>query len=251
MRIIRFVLASALVGAAGTAAMADYVAPHEVGNRGFYTSTAWHSARGYWMAGGLVSPHSQEGPKWTKLYNGKDLTGWHVKDGKVEAWKANGDMISCVANGGGWLASDKHYGDFELRLEYRIPAGGNSGLGIRFPTKGDPAHVGMEIQILDDDAAQYASLKPAQYNGGIYYQSPAKAKAAKKPGEWNRYEVHAKGPHIRVVLNGVEVQNVNVEEFTKAEGNYTPLAQRPRSGHVGMQSHGNQVDFRNIEIREL
>src|SRR5688500_436449 len=100
-----FILASALLGALGTAALAEpkslYVAPHEVGNRGFYTSTAWHGARGYWMAGGLVSPHSQEGPKWTKLYNGKDLTGWHVKDGKVEAWKANGDMISCVANGGG------------------------------------------------------------------------------------------------------------------------------------------------------
>src|SRR4051794_14908299 len=90
--------------------------------------------------------------QWGNLYNGHDLKGWHVKDGKNECWKANGDMISCVLPGGGWLASDKEYGDFDIEAEYRIPEGGNSGLGIRFPEQGDPAHVGMEIQILDDFA---------------------------------------------------------------------------------------------------
>ena len=94
-----------------------------------------------------------------KLYNGKDLTGWHAKNGKIEAWKANGEMISCVAPGGGWLTSDKVYGDFELRLEYRIHAGGNSGVGIRYPAEGDPAHVGMEIQVLDDDASVESTLR--------------------------------------------------------------------------------------------
>lgn len=216
---------------------------------------------------------------WVRLTNGKDLSGWHVKDGKADAWKAfsfeevpdsapkvsrsffdrlfgrnrkpAGGVISCVAPGGGWLASDKEYGDFELKVEYRIPAGGNSGLGIRFPAVGDPAHVGMEIQILDDAAPEYKNLKAAQYNGGIYYQSPAKTKASNKPGEWNQYYVRAKGPHIQVVLNGVEIQNVNVEEFTKGEGGYKPLAERPRKGHIGFQSHGHRVDFRNVQIREL
>lgn len=194
---------------------------------------------------------SAEEEGWKKLYNGKDLTGWHVKDGKLTSWKANGEMISCIAPGGGWLASDKEYGNFELKIEYRIPEGGNSGLGIRFPAQGDPAHVGMEIQILDDFAPQYKNLNPAQYNGGIYYQAPAKVKAAKKPGEWNQYHVIARGPKIQIWLNGTEIQNVNVEEYTKGQGGHMALAQRPRRGFVGMQSHGDQVDFRNIMIREL
>lgn len=191
-------------------------------------------------------------PKFTSLYNGKDLTGWHVKDGKAEAWKANGEMISVVAPGGGWLTSDKEYGDFVLRLEYRIRPGGNSGVGIRYPHQGDPAHAGMEIQILDDKADQYAGkLKAAQYNGGIYYQAAPKANPAKAPGEWNRYVIRAKGPKIRVMLNGVELQNINVEEFKTGEGGHKPLAERPRSGHIGFQSHGDEVDFRKVEIREL
>jgi 3-keto-disaccharide hydrolase len=187
---------------------------------------------------------------FVKLYNGKDLTGWHAKDGKIEGWKANGEMISCVGSGG-WLTTDREYGDFELRLEYRIPAGGNSGVGIRYPAAGDPAHVGMEIQILDDNAPQYKDLKPAQHNGGIYYQSPPKAKASKPPGEWNRYVIRCQGPKVVVHLNGVEIQNINVEEFTRGEGGYKPLAERPRKGFIGLQSHGAQVDFRNIEIKEL
>jgi hypothetical protein len=189
--------------------------------------------------------------KFTKLYNGTDLTGWHAKDGKIEAWKANGEMISCVSAGGGWLTSDREYADFELRLEYRIPAGGNSGVGIRYPAEGDPAHVGMEIQILDDAAAQYKNLDPAQYTGGIYYQAPPTAHPARGPGEWNQYFIRAEGPRIIIRLNGVEIQNVNVEEFTEGRGGHMALAQRPRRGFIGLQSHGDQVDFRNLEIREL
>jgi hypothetical protein len=200
------------------------------------------------LAAGAALAQEKE---FTPLYNGKDLTGWHVQGGKLKSWKADGELLSCVAAGGGWLTSDHQYGDFELRLEYRIPPGGNSGVGLRYPAQGDPAHAGMEIQILDDDASQYRDLKPAQYTGGIYYQAAPTAKAAKPPGEWNRYVIRCKGPMITVQLNGVLIQNVNVEKFTTGEGGYLPLAQRPRKGFVGLQSHGDRVDFRKIEIREL
>lgn len=199
-----------------------------------------------------LSPSAFGKGKWQKLYNGQDLTGWHVQNGKLESWKANGEMISCVAPGGGWLTSDKEYGDFEMKIDWRVPPGGNSGLGIRYPGTGDPAHAGIEIQMLDDDAPQYkGKLKDAQYTGGLYYQAAPKAKAAKKPGEWNRYVVRCEGPRIRVKLNGVVIQDVNVEEYTQGQGGHKSLAERPRKGHVGVQSHGDPVDFRNIEIREL
>lgn len=198
------------------------------------------------------SPKSAEKQqKFVKLYNGKDLTGWKVKDGKIDSWKADGELLSCVKEGGGWLRSDRMYSDFRLKLEYRIPAGGNSGVGLRFPEKGDPAHVGMEVQVLDDTAPKYAKLHPAQYNGGIYFQSAAKKKAAHPPGEWNKYEITCRGPFITVILNGEKIQDVNVDEFVKGEGDHLALADRPQVGYVGFQCHGDRVDFRNIEIQEL
>ena len=196
-----------------------------------------------------AQPDAESG--FVKLYNGKDLTGWKVKDGKEDCWQADGELLSCVKEGGGWLRSDKMYSDFELKLEYRIPAGGNSGVGLRFPEEGDPAHIGMEVQILDDNAKEYAKLHPAQYNGGIYYQSAAKKKAAKAPGEWNKYEITCRGPYIKVVLNGETIQDINTNEFTKSENKDVPLAERPPIGYIGFQSHGHRVDFRNVEFKDL
>src|ERR1041384_1642819 len=144
---------------------------------------------------------------FVSLYNGKDLTGWHAKDGSIQSWKADGEMIACIKSGGGWLTTDKEYGDFVLKVEWRIPKGGNSGIGLRYPAKGDPAHVGMEIQILDDADKQYANLDPAQYCGGIYYQVAAdkEKKKLNPPGEWNSYEIECKGPMVTIKLNGVEI----------------------------------------------
>jgi hypothetical protein len=187
------------------------------------------------------------------LYNGKDLKGWEDQNGNISAWQANGPILSCVKSGGGWLRTTKMYSDFVVRVDYRIPPEGNSGVGLRFPPKGDPAHVGMEIQILDDDADVYKKmhLVPAQHTGGIYYQAPAKQGAAKPPGEWNSYEITCLGPHVTVVLNGQVVNDAMVDQYTKGAGGHKALADRPKIGYVGLQSHESRVDFRNIELKDL
>lgn len=189
--------------------------------------------------------------EFLKPYNGKDLSGWHVESGKLEAWKANGEMISCVTPGGGYLALDKEYGDFELRLDYRLPPAGNSGVGVRFPRGGWPSTMGMEIQLLDDDAPVYSKLSPTQRNGSLYTFVAPKAKVHKPAGEWNHIEIRCQGPSVVVRLNGVEIQNVNLDTQTQKGKGDLPLSQRPRKGLVGIQSHGDPVDFRNIQIREL
>lgn len=192
-------------------------------------------------------------PEFQKLYNGKDLSGWEVFQGELSAWQAEGELLSCVKEGGGWLRTKKPYSDFVLRLEFKIPAGGNSGVGIRVPPEGNVHQAGMEIQILDDDAPAHKDLKPAQYTGSIYYQAPAKRGAPKTPGEWNTFEVTCAGQHVKIVLNGQVINDVHLNEFTKAESpkDYTPLADRPQVGSIALQSHGSRVDFRNIEVQDL
>jgi hypothetical protein len=187
------------------------------------------------------------------LYDGKDLNGWTVQNGSIEAWKADGPILSCVKEGGGWLRTTKLYSDFLLHVEWKLPPDGNSGVGLRFPSKGDPAHVGMEIQLLDDDAEMYKKmhLVAAQHTGSIYYQVASKPGAAKPANEWNTFDISCLGPRVKIVLNGQLITDADVDQATKGFGGHKALAVRPKIGYVGLQSHQTRVDFRNIKIKDL
>jgi len=192
----------------------------------------------------------QTAPQFKPLFK-SDLTGWYAKDGHIESWQFADGMLSCVAPGGGWLTTEKEYANFILRLDWRVPESGNSGVGIRFPKEGNPAHDGMEIQILDDNAEIHKNIEDVQYTGSIYYQVAAKKGLTKPVGEWNHYEITCDGPLVTVKLNGEIASQANLDEYTTAHGDYLPLSQRPRQGHIGVQSHGTRVDFKNLEIVEL
>lgn len=185
------------------------------------------------------------------LFNGQNLSGWFSKEGDINSWQAKDGILSCVAKGGGWLTYNKEFEDFILRLDWRIPRDGNSGVGLRYPVVSHVSADGMEIQILDDDAEKHRNIKPAQHTGSIYYQVPAKQGVAKPAGEWNSYEIICQGPRVIVRLNGIEVVNTNMDEHTVGEGGLKPLSKRPRRGHIGVQSHETGVDYRNIRIKEL
>jgi hypothetical protein len=185
------------------------------------------------------------------LFDGRDLVGWHVDGGKLECWQGRDGILSCVAPGGGWLATDSQYSDFVLSLEWRISEGGNSGVGLRFPKDTHVSATGMEIQILDDNAEQHRNILPEQHTGSIYYQVAARQGAAKPLGRWNRYEITCRGPLVKVVLNGKEVVRADLDRYPEGKGGLTPLKDRPRFGYIGLQSHGTRVDFRNIRIKLL
>jgi hypothetical protein len=140
------------------------------------------------------------------------------------------------------------YGDFVLRLEWRVPANGNSGVYLRVPdVKTDtlPTWTGVEVQILDDDGPAYkGKLKDYQYSGSIYEFVPAGKRVYKGAGAWNRFEITCKGERIRVVYNGEEVAQADAARDAK-------LAKRPRKGFIGLQNHETAVEFRNISIRVL
>jgi hypothetical protein len=194
------------------------------------------------------------------LYNGKDLTGWHVKDAHpgVNVWRANGKILMALKGeqgAGGWLTTDKEYGDFMLRLEWKIPKNGNTGVGIRYPKDGEPAHEGMEIQILDDASPDNAKRPPEELSGSLFVEEVPLHKADKPVGQWNTIEITCKGPLLIVVTNGVETLHLNLDKLTVLHGHhrqYKPVSERPRRGFIGLQGdRGEQVEFRNITVKEL
>jgi hypothetical protein len=158
---------------------------------------------------------------------------------------------------GTWLVSDKKYGDFVLEFDWKLGERGNSGCGIRFPDKGDPAFDGLEVQMADE---RYNEGRdgPDKLTASLY-KAIAPTRQVYKPTEWNHYVITARGPGIKVELNGQLVQDVNLDEHTKVlernDGNKCPpLKDRPRRGHIGFQElsrGGAHVLIKNATITEL
>jgi hypothetical protein len=158
---------------------------------------------------------------------------------------------------GTWLVSEKLYGDFVLEFDFKLGERGNSGCGIRFPDKGDPAFDGLEIQMVDE---RYNEGRdgPDKLAGSIY-KAIAPKKQVYKPTAWNHYVITARGPQIKVELNGELVQDVNLDQHTQVlernDGKSCPaLKDRPRRGHIGFQElsrGGAHVQIKNVKITEL
>ena len=185
----------------------------------------------------------------TPLFDGKSLAGWSPVGGKADNWTAQDGLLVTKGDGGGWLSTEKTYSDFALKLEFRTGPGGNSGVFIRSPRTGDPAYTGMEIQVLDDDAAMYKDLKPFQYCGSVYGVIPAKRGSLKPAGEWNAMEITAKGTRITVKLNGQTVVDGDLADHSDAEKTHPGILRK--EGYIGLQSHSDRVEFRNIEVTDL
>jgi hypothetical protein len=186
------------------------------------------------------------------LFDGKSLDGWTVYDGKKENWAAEDGLVVCKGQGGGWLGTARDYDNFVLRLEYRLRPGGNSGVYIRAPEKGHISRVGMEIQILDDNHPSYAKLDFYQYTGSIYHVVAPNQRAGKPAGEWNAMEVRADGREVVVVLNGKKIVDADLDRCLKDAAvakEHTGLARK--SGRVGLQSHSERVEFRNLRLKPL
>lgn len=178
------------------------------------------------------------------LFNGKDLSGWEAVGGTIDCWVWQDGRLVCKGGKGGWLCTKDEYGDFEIGLEYNCPNSGNSGVFIRTPREGRPSKVGMEIQILDDDAEIHKDIKPYQHTASIYGVVPPSKPAQKKAGEWNALRIRCKGDQVTVVLNGEQVVDADMSA-------YPELKSRPRKGYIGLQNHGSGLEFRNVRLKKL
>ena len=183
------------------------------------------------------------------LFNGKNFTGWEGEGGPTEScWSVEDGLLICSGQKGPWLRSTVEHGDFDLRLEYRMSTGGNSGVYVRVPKDGnhhrnkesEPA-AGFEVQILDDTAPQHLKLKDYQYSASVYDIAGANPRVSRPPGEWNTLEINCRGPRVTTWHNGYRVTDVTSTESPL-------LGLRSVSGFLGLQNHSTVVKFRDIRI---
>lgn len=180
---------------------------------------------GLWLVvpdGILMGQHSQP--------DGKPFGVWPVTDRQYRTWK----------NQQSWLYTKGEFGEYDLHVEYWLPPGGNSGISIRDTSRGDksygipdqitPAHIGYEIQIIDEPNSKYPT--------GSIYTFVAAPDGVQKAGEWNSLDIESRDALIRVRLNGRVVSE------------HAGDPKRSKRGPIGLQLHDrfSVVLFRNITI---
>jgi 3-keto-disaccharide hydrolase len=178
---------------------------------------------------------------FTPLFNGKDLTGWKLRNPKGHnSWTVGpGEILKNTVEKGGHgtdLVTDKKFWNFTVRYEYMTPENSNSGFYLR------GRH---EIQILGDYKSGQATISG---NGSIYnFKAPDKF-ATKPAGEWQTVEATIIGHRITVILNGVKIHdNVECDKATGSEIDNN--VNEP--GPIFLQGDHGTVSFRNIRIKEL
>lgn len=192
-------------------------------------------------------------PRDASLQSLKSPDDFHVTHGgSLDAWEFKDGEIAIARPGqGGWLQTNKMYRDFELSFLFIIPEGGNSGVGLRSTTAGDPAFTGFEVQILDSHGQE-----PDVHHAGAVYNAIAPAVQAIKPaGEWNSMRIKLVGDRLDVWLNGTHVQkNQKLDDrgFYRRPDQSLPLNERSPTGYISFQDHGEGgLRLRNIRVRDL
>ncbi|MEE9367997.1 MAG: DUF1080 domain-containing protein [Pontiella sp.] len=172
--------------------------------------------------------------------------------GALENYEFSDGMILCKKGKGGTVFTKKEYADFAVRFEFKVPPGGNNGLAIRYPGKGNPAYIGMcELQVLDNTAEKYAKLDPRQFHGSAYGMTAAHRGYQRPVSEWNFQTVEVIGSTIKVELNGTLILDADLSTVTEFKGDRKHSGKDLIKGHFGFAGHNDPVAFRNIKIKEL
>ncbi len=199
--------------------------------------------------GGVEKPEPTRAG-FERVFNGRDFAGW---SGPVESYEVVNGALRCKEHQGGTIYTKAVYDDFVAQFEFQLPPGGNNGLAIRYPGEGDTAYVGMcELQVLDNEAPQYAKLDPRQYHGSAYGQAAAHRGYLREPGVWNFQEVTVNGSRITVELNGTVILDKDIAEISEFMYEPSQFAGRTRTeGHFGFAGHSDPVAFREVWIRRI
>ncbi len=200
------------------------------------------------------------------LFDGKTTSGWHTynKTTVGSAWEVVDGAIHMNPTkkgktGGGDLVTDKEYGDFHLKLEWKVAPNANSG--IIFYVHEDPKYgqtylTGPEMQVLDNDGHPDGKITKHR-SGDLYDMIKSSSEPVKAVGEWNKAEIISAKAKLTFKLNGKKIVKTTVwddnwkaliagSKFAKWQGFGTY-----KTGKIALQDHGDEVWYRNISIKEL
>lgn len=215
----------------------------------------------------------EAGNGWKMLWDGKTTNGWRgakLKGFPENGWKIeNGELIVLASGGGestagGDIVTMDKYSNFELKVDFKLTEGANSGIKYYVDTElnqGAGSSIGLEFQILDD--AKHPDAKKGNHEGSrtvssLYDLIKADENKPEKPiGEWNTAHIKSINNHVEHWLNGVKVL-----EYERKSDAYRKLVSESKyvtwkdfgeadSGHILLQDHGDHVSFKNIKIRPL
>jgi Domain of Unknown Function (DUF1080) len=217
------------------------------------------------MASTPVPKHNNKKGKWVKLFDGRTTKGWHIygKDYSGKAWNVQDGALhldASVKEDKRDLITDKEYGNFHLKIDWKIAPNGNSG--IIFLVHEDTAKfhetyvTGPEMQVIDNNG--HPDAKNPKHRAGDLYDLIACSKEVAKPaGEWNTSEMILDHGHVTFLLNGTKTVETTMwdDQWSQLVANSKfksmPAFATFKSGHIALQQHGADVWFKNISIEEL
>lgn len=202
---------------------------------------------------------------WQLLFDGASMNGWHKFGGGPvgKGWKVSDGAIfyDPSAKDGIDIVTDQEFENFDLKLEWKVSKGANSG--IMFYVNEDtskykvPWVTGPEMQVLDNiDAID--NKKPNHLAGTLYDLIGTVADSKPKPvGEWNQAEIKCVNGKLDMYFNGVHTVSTTMwdDNWKKMVAN-SKFRTMPgfgtfKKGHIDLQDHGHEVWYRNIKIRTL
>lgn len=201
---------------------------------------------------------------WKLLFDGKTFNGWHGYNmkGIPDCWKVEDGIMKMTTVGGQEsqdVVTDKNYKSFELKVEFRLTKGANSGIIYHVaenPKYKFPYETGAEYQVIDQDNWP-DKLEDWQICGADYAMYPPKVRPYKPLGEWNQVHLIVNGNKVTHILNGKVVV-----EFEKYSPDWKKLRDSGKwkdfpdygkfdEGRISLQNHGTHVDYRSVKIKEL
>lgn len=180
-------------------------------------------------------------PKQETLFNGKDLTGWEIYG--TEKWYVENGELVCESGPDkayGYLGTRKYYDDFELLIDFKQSANGNSGIFIRsWITKGVSIS-GWQVEVAppgNDSGGIYES-----YGRGWIAQIPDEKESILQMGEWNTMKIRLQGDNVKTWLNGELMTDLTDGKIGEGKG------------RIMLQIHsggGIKVNWKNIQLTEI
>jgi hypothetical protein len=217
---------------------------------------------------------STEAEVWTFLFDGTTTQGWRNYNQPIfptQGWEIVDGTLHCISSGrgeagggGGDILYDKKFSNFHLKLEWKISEGGNSGIFYLAQESPDLDYIwksAPEMQVLDNERHPDAEAGKDgnRKAGSLYDLIPAVPQNAKPAGEWNTAEIKVYKGSVWHMQNGETVLEYHLwtpewnalvagSKFPALNPNWANVA---AEGYIGLQDHGDDVWYRNVQIREL